>query len=159
MTTSPAQLPEPTVPAPKRRGGRPRSDPDTVRTDTIGVRVSPAEYALLRTKSEHMAMTPAQWLREAALTRRLPSPPVAPINREHYAELGRLAGNLNQLTRLANEGRPVHIADALLTRLSAEVRALRLVLIGANIEVNPDTSTPTPVQIPTAPILPVLTPP
>ena len=106
------------------------------------MRVSASEYAALRLKSEHMAMTPAQWLREAALTRRLPTPPVAAINREHYAELGRLAGNLNQLTRLANEGRPVHIADALLTRLSAEVRALRLVLIGANIEVNPDT----PVQ-------------
>ena len=154
MTTSPAQLPEPTVPALKRRGGRPRSDPDTVRTDTIGVRVSASEYAALRLKSEAMAMTPAQWLREAALTRRLSTPPVAAINREHYAELGRLAGNLNQLTRLANEGRPVHIADALLTRLSAEVRALRLALIGANIEVNPDTPTPTPVQIPPNPTPP-----
>ena len=138
----PSPTPRAHRPSPKRRGGRPRSDPDTVRTDTIGVRVSASEYAALRLKSEHMAMTPAQWLREAALTRRLPTPPVAAINREHYAELGRLAGNLNQLTRLANEGRPVHIADALLTRLSAEVRALRLVLIGANIEVNPDT----PVQ-------------
>ena len=77
-----------------------------------------------------------------------------PIYREHYAELGRLAGNLNQLTRLANEGRPVHIAGALLTRLSAEVRALRLTLIGATIEVNPNTSTPT-----SAPIHPVPTPP
>ena len=64
--TSPAQLPEPTVPPPKRRGGRPKGTPEAVRTDTIGVRVSPAEYALLRTKSEHRAMTPAQWLREAA---------------------------------------------------------------------------------------------
>ena len=149
--TIPAQLPEPTVPPPKRRGGRPRSDPEAVRTDTIGVRVSASEYAALRTKSEAMAMTPAQWLREAALTRRLPTPPVAAINREHYAELGRLAGNLNQLTRLANEGRPVHIADALLTRLSAEVRALRLALIGANIEAKPDTSPSIPAPIPTPP--------
>ena len=132
--TIPAPLPEPTVPPPKRRGGRPRSDPEAVRTDTIGVRVSASEYAALRTKSEAMAMTPAQWLREAALTRRLPTPPVAPINREHYAELGRLAGNLNQLTRLANEGRPVTIADALLQRLIQETRRLRLALIGAAVE-------------------------
>ena len=62
----------------------------------------------------------------------------------HYAELGRLAGNLNQLTRLANEGRPVHIADALLTRLSTEVRALRLALIGATVEIKPDTPAPIP---------------
>ena len=135
--TSPAQLPEPTVPPPKRRGGRPKGTPEAVRTDTIGVRVSASEYAALRTKSEAMAMTPAQWLREAALTRRLPSPPVAAINREHYAELGRLAANLNQLTRLANEGRPVHIPDALLTHLTSEVRTLRLALIGASAESGP----------------------
>ena len=136
----PVELPPP----PKRRGGRPPSPPETVRTATIGVRVSASEYATLRLKSEHMAMTPGQWLREAALTRRLPSPPVAAINREQYAELGRLAGNLNQLTRLANEGRPVHVADALLTRLSAEVRTLRLALIGATVEVEPDTPAPNP---------------
>ena len=110
----------PLTPPPKRRGGRPRGPSEAVRTTTIGVRVSPSEYALLRLKSDSMAMTPAQWLREAALTRRLPSPPVATINREHYAELGRLAGTLNQLTRLANEGRPVTIADALIQRLTQE---------------------------------------
>ena len=120
-------------PPPKRRTGRPKAPPETVRRDTIGVRVSAAEYTALRHKSESMAMTPAQWLREAALTRRLPSPPVAAINREHYAELGRLAGNLNQLTRLANEGRPVTIADALLQRLIEETRRLRLALIGAAV--------------------------
>ena len=129
----PVELPPP----PKRRGGRPKGAAETVRTATIGVRVSTSEYATLRLKAEHMAMTPGQWLREAALTRRLPSPPVAAINREHYAELGRLAGNLNPLTRLANEGRPVHVADALLTRLSAEVRTLRLALIGASAEPGP----------------------
>ena len=129
--------PEPERAPPKPRGGRPKGAPETVRTATIGVRVSASEYALLRLKSEHMAMTPGQWLREAALTRRLPSPPVSAINREHYAELGRLAGNLNQLTRLANEGRPVTVADALLLRLSAEVRTLRLALIGASTESGP----------------------
>ena len=151
--TSPAQLPEPTVPPPQRRGGRPKGTPEAVRTATIGVRVSASEYAALRTKSEAMAMTPAQWLREAALTRRLPTPPVAAINRQQYSELGRLAGNFNQLTRLANEGRSVTIADALLRRLIEETRRLRLALIGANIEVNPDTSTPPPAPTP-APIPP-----
>ena len=128
----------PLPPPPKRRGGRPRGAPEAIRTATIGVRVSASEYAMLRLKSESMAMTPAQWLREAALTRRLPSPPVATINREQYAELGRLAGNLNQLTRLANEGRPVTIADALIQRLTQEVRSLRLALIGAAVDSSVD---------------------
>ena len=115
----------------KGKGGRPKGDPAAVRTSTIGVRVSADEYAALRAKAEQMGMTPAQWLREAALSRRLPSPPVPPINREQYAELARLSANLNQLARLANSGEPVTVADALLQRLAGEVGRLRLALLGA----------------------------
>ena len=130
MTPDAPPLPDP--PPPKRRGGRPRGAPADVRTATIGVRVCAAEYNALRIKAEAMAMTPAQWLREAALTRRLPSPPVSAINREQYAELARLAANLNQLTRLANEGDRVTVATALLAKLQTELSRLRLELIGAS---------------------------
>src|SRR5260364_119952 len=75
----------------KRKGGRPKGDPAALRVMTIGVRVSLDEYAALRQKAAQMSMTPAQWLREAALSRRFPSPPVPPVNRERYAELARLA--------------------------------------------------------------------
>ena len=117
---------------PKRpRGGRPKHPPNTVRGVTIGVRVSPPELTALQARAKQMGMTPAHWLREAALSRRLPSPPVPPINREQYAELARLSANLNQLAKLANSGQPVTVADALLQRLAAEVGRLRLVLLGA----------------------------
>jgi len=120
------------APPPKRgRGGRPKNAPGTVRAVTIGVRVTPAELEALTVKAEQMGMTQAHWLREAALSRRLPSPPVPAINREHYAELARLSANLNQLARLANSGQPVAVADALLQRLAGEVGRLRLALIGA----------------------------
>ena len=102
-----------------------------MRASTIGVRVSADEYAALRAKAEQMGMTPAQWLREAALSRRLPSPPVPAINREQYAELARLSANLNQLAKLANSGQPVAVADAFLQRLAGEVGRLRLALLGA----------------------------
>lgn len=85
-------------------GGRPKGDPALRRNETIGVRVSATEYAALRSKAAMMHMSPAQWLREPALTRNLPQPPVAPINREEYAELARLSANLNQLARPADEG-------------------------------------------------------
>lgn len=123
-----------TTPPRRSRGGRPKGDPSAVRASTIGVRVSAEEYAALRAKAEQMGMTPAQWLREAALTRRLPSPPVPAINREQYAELARLSANLNQLVRLANSGQPVTVANGLLERLSVEVRCLRLALIGAEVD-------------------------
>jgi hypothetical protein len=128
----PEAKPDGTPASPKRgRGGRPKNEPGTVRDVTIGVRVAPAEFAALTAKAEQMSMTPAQWLREAALSRRLPSPPVPPINREQYAELARLSANLNQLTKLANIGQPVTVADALLQRLTGEVGRLRLALLGA----------------------------
>jgi hypothetical protein len=112
------------------RGGRPRHAPGTVRAETIGVRVTPAEHAALRAKAEALGTTPAQWLRQAALTRQLPPPPVPAINREEYAELARLSANLNQLARLANSGQPVVVADALLERLVCEVNRLRQALLG-----------------------------
>lgn len=101
-----------------------------MRTSTIGVRVSAEEYAALRAKAEQMGMTPAQWLREAALSRRLPSPPVPAINRDQYRELARLAGNINQLAHAANSGQPVTVAGEMLERLAGEVGRLRLALLG-----------------------------
>jgi hypothetical protein len=129
-TTIHVQIMPPDVITRRSAGGRPRGDPADVRHATIGVRVSASEYATLRLKAAQMHMSPAQWLREAALSRRLPSPPVAAINREQYAELARLAANLNQLTRLANEGGRVKVADVLLTRMATEAKRLRLALLG-----------------------------
>src|SRR5260364_277936 len=114
----------------KRKGGRPKGDPAALRVMTIGVRVSLDEYAALRQKAAQMSMTPAQWLREAALSRRLPSPPVPPVNRERYAELARLAANLNQIAHRANAGYAVTVADVFLRQLMEEVSRLRLALIG-----------------------------
>lgn len=114
----------------KPKGGRPKGDPFDVRTATIGVRVSQPEYHAIKTKAEQMGMPPAQWLRDAALSRRLPSPPVPAINREQYAELARLSANLNQLARLANSGQLVTVTNGLLERMTDEVNRLRLALIG-----------------------------
>ena len=58
-------------------------------------------------------------------------PPVPAVNRAQYVALGRMATNLNQLTRLANAGQLVVIPDRLLKRLTTEVRRLRLALLGA----------------------------
>jgi hypothetical protein len=109
---------------------RPKGDPAAVRSLTIGVRVTDAEYALLQEKAAAMAMSPAQWLREAALKRRLPSAPAPAINIGEYGKLARLSANLNQLVRAVNEGRPVTINDNMLRHLMDEVSRLRLALLG-----------------------------
>lgn len=127
------KLPEqPDAPTPPKRGrgGRPKSEPGTGRLTTVSTRVSESELADLRAKAEQMRMKPADWLRHAALSRRLPSAPVPEINRTQYAELARLASNLNQLAKAANREQIVVVDDALLTQVQDEVIALRLELLG-----------------------------
>lgn len=118
------------APLKRGRGGRPKNEPGTVRDVTIGVRVSRSEFDALKLKADAMSLTPAHWLRQAALSRRLPAPPVPAINRQEYADLARLSANLNQLARAGNEGRNVVINDSLVESLRAEVNQLRLALIG-----------------------------
>ena len=109
---------------------RPKGDPAAVRSLTIGVRVTDAEYASLQEKAEALHITPAHWLRDAALKRRLPSPPAPAINIAEYGKLARLSANLNQLVRLAHEGRPVTINEDMMRHLLEEVSRLRLSLLG-----------------------------
>lgn len=116
--------------ADRHPGGRPRLDPGERRTLTIGVRVRPDERETLDARAESQAMTPGQLLRECALTRRLPSPPVPAANLDEYARLARLAANLNQLAKAANEGQPVSVDTGMLREVHAEVQRLRLNLLG-----------------------------
>lgn len=129
--TKPPEPPDiqPTPPL-RGRGGRPKSEPGTGRLTTVSTRVSAAELAALQAKAAQMGMKPADWLRHAALSRRLPSTPVPELNRLQYAELARLAANLNQLAKAANREQIVVVSDELLTQVQAEVSRLRLALLG-----------------------------
>ena len=113
----------------KKSGGRPRSDSDLVRHKTIGVRVNKSEWEELQKKSKLMGMSPAQWLRTASLQRRLPQMPIPETNRQAYAELMRLAVNLNQIARSANTGFIV-APMKLLRELQIEVEILQASLMG-----------------------------
>lgn len=111
------------------KNGRPKNDPSTLRNHVIGVRVSKSERAVLLVQSAATSMSVSTWLREAALARRLPTPPVPEINRAQYAELARLSANLNQLTHHANSGGTVAVSNQLLAQVVTEVARLRRALI------------------------------
>lgn len=117
-------------PKPKpKQSGRPPAGP-ALRKKTIGVRVSDDELGQLKAKARAAGLAPASLLRSAALDAELPPLPVPAINRQAYADLARLASNINQLARAAHEGRAVVDAD-LLERTRAELSRLRLALVGA----------------------------
>lgn len=88
----------------KHKGGRPAVSKEKIRFKTIGVRVNQKEWDTLKQKSQELGISPAQFLRDAALKKRLPSPPAPEINRKAYAHLMHLASNINQLTRSVNSG-------------------------------------------------------
>lgn len=88
----------------KHKGGRPAVGKEKIRFKTIGVRVNQKEWDTLNQKAQEMNMSPAQFLRDAALKKRLPSPPAPELNCKAYAHLMHLASNINQLTRSVNSG-------------------------------------------------------
>lgn len=108
--------------------GRPKIQSEAIRR-TVGVRLNAAEWDAVQRKADALGIRPTTLLRVAALSRVIPKPVVPAINRQLYAELARLAGNINQLTRAAHEGR-VSIAPAMLQSVGALVRQLRLELLG-----------------------------
>lgn len=88
----------------KNKGGRPNIAKEKLRQKTIGVRVNQNEWDTLKQKSQELGISPAQFLRDAALKKRLPPPPVPELNRRTYGNLMHLANNINQLTRAVNSG-------------------------------------------------------
>lgn len=116
---------------PKGRGGRPKTVQEEKRRRTIGVRVNAAELDALQRKADCVGLPLSQWLRQVALSRFVPRPLVPEINREAYAELAKLAGNLNQFARMAHEGRAV-VPFPLLKATHDLLKRLRLSLLGAS---------------------------
>lgn len=110
--------------------------PETLRTHTISVRVNAAEYAALAARRDAVGMREmGAYLRTAVLAQRPPQAVVPVVNRQAWQDLARTASNLNQLTTHLNAG---NLRDATgmarlretLRTLTAEVRALRLALLG-----------------------------
>lgn len=125
----PANIPAP--PPLKRRGGRPKAKPSELRSVTVGVRLTPAEHAVLCEKAKHAGLAVGELLRHAATDLPVPKPPVPAVNRQSYIAFGRFAANLNQLAKAANSGLPVSVDLQELEHLIQEVQWLRAELMGA----------------------------
>ena len=79
------------------------------RTLVKSVRFSPEEWETVRGRADEVALSPARYLREAALGKRL-----APrANAQAVHQLARVGNNLNQLARAANTNRRVKLSHRL----------------------------------------------
>lgn len=131
--------------APARIGRPPKPEAER-RGQTMGVRLSPVDRATIQARAARAQLTPAEYVRRQALG--APPPVVVPeVNRAAWVELGKLAGNLNQLMRRLHLGHvaTVQPADvAMVARVETQVQALRRALLG-----QPEPAT-TPATIPEA---------
>ncbi len=102
---------------------------DDNKTRTIGVRFTEFEAAQVAEKAKAASLRPSAFIRQAALGQPIPSP-IPELNREAWASLGKLAGNLNQILHHLNSGLATGVDEALIKALYTEVQGLRADLLG-----------------------------
>lgn len=119
----------------KNKGGRPVVGKEKIRFKTIGVRVNQNEWDTLNQKAQEMNMSPARFLRECALKKRLPLPPVPELNRKAYANLMHIGNNINQLARSVNFGQTqlTHHYLKLFNELQREISQVQSLLLGLEV--------------------------
>lgn len=104
------------------------------RETRVSVYFSPAELAELDARRGGTGR--GGFLRSAGLGRRLAAP-IPELNRQAWADMARIAGNLNQIALALNTGGQVHDADlvGILAELHSQVLRLRSDLVGSGHQV------------------------
>lgn len=123
--TGPAPLAS--LPRRKKRGPKPMP-PGDLRTLSVNVRLSVAELAQLDAARAGVKMQRAEYLRQAwagVLPTMIPE-----INREAWASLARVVGNLNQYQHKINAGEASGHDPEVIQALADQVQLLRAQLLG-----------------------------
>ncbi len=116
---------------PKRsRGGRPRLGENEIRCVKVLASFSIPEITEIEERAEKAGLSVGAFLRVTGLDQHVRTVPA--INRTTYAELARLAGNLNQLAAAANSGVGLDSQSVVQATEAAriEVQMLRKELLG-----------------------------
>lgn len=122
-------MPETQLPnLPKRKRGPKRLALADLRTHTVSVRLNSAELADLDTARASVHMQRGEYLRAAS--RGVLPPTIPAINRESWASLARVAGNLNQYQVRINEGLANGHPPEVIQSLRELVQKLRVELLG-----------------------------
>jgi Bacterial mobilisation protein (MobC) len=112
------------------RRGRPPLPPEHRRRHLLPIRLTGAERETMMRRAALARLPAAAYVRRCALGNGRRPAVVPVVNVRSVGELGRLANNLNQLTKLAHQGQTTPALLPCLGELLAEVRALRRLLVG-----------------------------
>ena len=120
----------------RRRRGPAPLDADDKRDHTVSVRLNAGELSRLDSLRAGVVMQRGEYLRAAAL-HQLP-PTIPAINREAWAAMARVAGNLNQYQTAINEGRAYKYPPGFLDGLRGMVGLLRRDMLGVRQDADAD---------------------
>lgn len=93
---------------------------------------SPTEKQIVEAKAQQSGLAFSAFIREAALGAKITALPSANI--QLWQELSRTTANLNQIAKHLNEGKLPHLDPSLLQEIGQQVRALRLDLMGGELD-------------------------
>ena len=102
------------------------------RSAVVPIRMTTEERERLKEAAKPFSLSLSEFVRRAALKRRMPVAAVAEVNRETYAQLCRIGNNLNQLVRAVNEGRIAQVDPKMLAELRTVVKEVGLQTLGAS---------------------------
>lgn len=113
--------------AKKSKYGRKALLPDLKRSYQFKVGFTQSEYKKLAAQAEQAGIAESELIRKFALSKEVKTP--SQINKFAYAELAKLANNLNQLARVANHTGIIE-SHNLIMRTFESVQSLRQQLLG-----------------------------
>ncbi len=106
-----------------------RENPNT-RSRVLPVRFTPTEHHEIQAKSLASSLSLSEYVRRAALQRKLPPSTAPEINRAVYEELCRIGNNLNQLVKAVHSGKAASVGLGLFEQLQGSLRTLGLQILG-----------------------------
>lgn len=104
-------------------------------SEIIRVRFKSIEVQAIQENAEIWGMTPSAYIRALATGKKPKNTPIPVLDRQAYAELGRIGNNINQMARSLNQVHGIYPDHAemvkSLTDLKQQINAIRLELVKA----------------------------
>jgi tellurite resistance protein len=99
---------------------------------TVSTKVSLTDLSALEEKATLAGLTMSSFVRQAAVAGQVQPKTVIPtINRQDWGELGRLAGNVNQIAVRVNQGGEIGASDfAVLAEICRHLGQIRAAILG-----------------------------
>jgi len=83
---------------------RPKKELENLRLHQVNIRLNYSEFQYATERASQCGLTVANWIRATSFNSKAPAVKKPLVYKELYSQLSHLGGNVNRLTKLANQG-------------------------------------------------------